>query len=603
MRMKRCVWGFLFILSLIALGACRQAAPAPTPEPTEAAPVPVATPTEASAEPVATVTETEARAPDQVVAARDAVLAHLGEQHSEDAPAPGLTWSEERATPQGLIGAETYRYTAEDWVMTISYPVVAPDMVTYQVVVSNPSTAFQWQGEVSATGDVTEFAAADPVLAARNAAFAYLSDNYPEQAPASDLTWTRRRMTPEGLVGAETYQYRSGYWVASVSYPVVAPDAVVYRLIVSNESTGFQWQGEVNTDGSVTETAAPITGRPVVGWYGLVVSGPIGAEFDAYLALEPEGTGEVGLVGAEASMDVEIDTLRDSGTHAHVWGTLLCDTSEQSCQLVVTRLRRDEPGPLFDPDVVERWEGTLVSTPEGAQFDDYFVLTGDFAVHYGIDSTDAALAAQLESLRDTQTTIRVWGRLTTGVPDVNGSQIAVIAIEVAGDTQPPASVLVSGWVGAIIPFGAGAQYDDYFERQDGERFGIDATDEDMQKRIVALRTTRSWVRIWGQLVTGVPDVEGRQIQLERYEIEPRSQAVDGWVGIIVPLEPGAEYDDYFERDDGERYGIETADAKLARRLEALRTEGTRVMVWGELLTDVPDVESRQIVVVEIEVVE
>jgi hypothetical protein len=602
MRIRRCVLGFLFILSLLSFSACRQAAPAPTAEPTAA---PEATPTQAGAEPVATVTKTEAGAPDQVVAARDAVLAYLSDQYGEDAPASGLTWAEERATPEGLVGAETYRCTAEEWVITISYPVVAPDQVAYQVVVSNPSTAFQWQGEVSAAGDVTEFAAivTDPVLTARRAAVAYLSENYSEQAPASELTWTRRRLTPEGLLGAETYQYRSGYWVVSVSYPVVAPEAVIYRLIVSNESTGFQWQGEVDADGNVTETAAPITGQPVVGWYGLVVSGPAGAEFDAYLALEPEGTGEVGLVGAEASMDIEIDTLRDSGTRAHVWGTLLCDTPERGCQVVVTRLRRDEPGPLFDPDPVERWEGTIISTPEGAQFDDYFILAGDFAVRYGIDSTDAALAAQLESLRDTQTAVRVWGRLTTGVPDVNGSQIAVIAIEVAGGTQLPAPVSVNGWVGAIVPFGEGAQYDDYFERQDGERFGIDATDEEMQKRIIALRTTRSWVRVWGQLLTGVPDVEGRQVQLERYEIEPKSQAVDGWIGTIVALEPGAQHDDYFERDDGERYGIETADAKLARRLETLRTEGAQVRVWGKLLTDVLDVESRQIRVEEIEVVE
>jgi hypothetical protein len=111
------------------------------------------------------------------------------------------------------------------------------------------------------------------------------------------------------------------------------------------------------------------------------------------------------------------------------------------------------------------------------------------------------------------------------------------------------------------------------------------------------------VRIWGELLTGVLDVEGRQIQLERFEIEPRSQAVDGWVGTIVAFEPGAQHDDYFERDDGERYGIETADAKLAKRLETLRMDGSRVRVWGELLTGVLDVESRQIVVVEIEVAE
>jgi hypothetical protein len=125
----------------------------------------------------------------------------------------------------------------------------------------------------------------------------------------------------------------------------------------------------------------------------------------------------------------------------------------------------------------------------------------------------------------------------------------------------------------------------------------------MQKRIQALRTVGARVRVWGQLLTEVLDVEGRQIQLERYELESGSETVDGWVGTIMKLEPGAQHDDYFERDDGQRYGIETPDAKLAVRLEALREAGARVQVWGELLSQVPDVESRQIRVTEIEELE
>jgi hypothetical protein len=379
---------------------------------------------------------------------------------------------------------------------------------------------------------------------------------------------------------------------------------VVYKVVASNQRTGLQWEGEVNATGDVTETRAPISGQPVVGWYGQVISLPEGAQFDDYLALEPEGTGEVGLTGADPTIEAEIESLRDSDSYAHFWGTLTSDAPDYNgYQLVVTRLRIDAPGPFFEADPVEAWDGVIFSTPEVAQYDDYFVLAGDFPVRYGIDSSDPALASQLESLRDTEATVRVWGRVTCGVMDVNGSQISVIAIAVVGEPAVGAPTSVNGWMGTIVPLAAGAEYDDYFEREDGQKFGIDSTDEDMQKRIAALRTVRARVRIWGRLVLDVPDVEGRQIKLERYELAPVSEPVDGWVGTIVKLDPGAQYDDYFERDNGQRYGIETPDPKLAIRLATLREAGARVQVWGELLSDVPDFEARQIRVVEIEVVE
>jgi hypothetical protein len=49
--------------------------------------------------------------------------------------------------------------------------------------------------------------APDEVRAARDAALAYVSGRYGEQAPALGLTWTGERTTPEGVVGSETYQY------------------------------------------------------------------------------------------------------------------------------------------------------------------------------------------------------------------------------------------------------------------------------------------------------------------------------------------------------------------------------------------------------------
>ena len=65
-------------------------------------------------------------------------------------------WAEKIVTPEGMVGSETYRYNAGDWMVTLSYPIVPPEAVVYQIVMANPVTEFQWEGEVDAAGQVTE---------------------------------------------------------------------------------------------------------------------------------------------------------------------------------------------------------------------------------------------------------------------------------------------------------------------------------------------------------------------------------------------------------------------------------------------------------------
>jgi hypothetical protein len=599
--------GLFLIVSMAILSACESL----PMRPTEVPPAVPQTPTQVAEEPTTVAPESDTGAPETALSARDQALAFVRDAYGNAAPVVDLEWVERRMTPEGMVGAETYQYSAEDWVLTISYPIVQPELTAYRVVLSNASTAFQWEGEVDAEGSITETGEevpepADPVMAARDAALAYLSEEHGPGTPTTDMTWTRARTTPDNVVGSETYEYRSGHWLVTVSYPVVPPDKTVYKVLATNQETGFQWEGQVAADGAVTEILAPVTGQPVVGWFGQVVSAPEGAQYDDYLVLAPEDVGEVGLAGVDEDTEAQIVALRDSSKYAHFWGTLTADVPDHGgYQLLVTRLRIDEAGPESEADPVEAWEGIIWATREMAQYDDYFALSGDLPVRFGIESDDPALAAQLEALRDTQTPVRVWGRLTCGVIDVNACQISVIAIAIVGEPPAEAPAAVDGWAGTIRPLPAGSEYDDYFEREDGQHFGIGSVDEDMHRRIGALRTAGAPVRVWGQLLSDVPDVEGRQILLERYELvqEAQSTLVEGWEGTIVAMDSGAQYDDYFERDNGERYGIETPDAKLARRLEMLRDEGARVQVWGELLSDVPDVENRQILVVEVEVIE
>jgi len=384
------------------------------------------------------------------------------------------------------------------------------------------------------------------------------------------------------------------------------------------------YRGECSPSGQ----PVPSGGQPVVGWLGHVLSTAEGAQFDDYLVLASEGTGEFGLTGADAALEAEIVGLRDKeepGKYANFWGTLTCDVPDYGgCQLVVTRLRY---GPtVSDPDPVQGWEGTLVSNPSDAQFDDYFVLAGDFAVRYGIgsavaESGELELADELASLRDSGTPFRVWGQLLCGVPDVNGCQIQVTQIEVNGEiiaitplTEFPedegaGTEPVTDWAGVIVSNPAGAQFDDYFEWQSfkGGRYGIESLDSEIQARIVELRDTGQTVHVWGTLHRDVPDMNATQIQVTRLEVaeapappEVTEETVDGWVGTMGKYPPGSQLDGYFERDDGQRYGIAALDEGLRQQLEAHRWTGAQVQVWGRLLVGVPDVENRQIQVERIQ---
>lgn len=93
----------------------------------------------------------------------------------------------------------------------------------------------------------------------------------------------------------------------------------------------------------------------------------------------------------------------------------------------------------------------------------------------------------------------------------------------SGGYMPPGtSEEITDWWGIIKSTPSGAQYDDYFERQDlGQNlyFGIDSMDPAVKSQIEALRDSGKIVHLHGTLVSNVPDYNGSQIQVSRIEIE------------------------------------------------------------------------------------
>ena len=160
MKGKMTYLGILMLVSALVISSCSGADSALEPTPTD-----------------------QSARPSDPVGARDAVLAYLAENYGDKAPTVSLAWVERHTKPEGLVGGESYEYTAGDWLITVSYPVVAPESVVYTIVVSDATTGFRWEGRVDAQGQVTETSfggqssrPSDPV-GARDAVLTYLAEN------------------------------------------------------------------------------------------------------------------------------------------------------------------------------------------------------------------------------------------------------------------------------------------------------------------------------------------------------------------------------------------------------------------------------------------
>jgi len=77
-----------------------------------------------------------------------------------------------------------------------------------------------------------------------------------------------------------------------------------------------------------------------------------------------------------------------------------------------------------------------------------------------------------------------------------------------------------------------------------------------------------------------------------------------WWGVIKSTQPGAQYDDYFERRDLGQiiyFGIDSLDPAVKSQIFALRDSGKIVHLYGTLLSNVPDYNGSQVQVDRIEV--
>jgi putative hemolysin len=110
-------------------------------------------------------------------------------------------------------------------------------------------------------------------------------------------------------------------------------------------------------------------------------------------------------------------------------------------------------------------------------------------------------------------TIEATSTASGGITEENAS---------GGYMPPGTSEEIADWWGVIKSTAPGAQYDDYFERQDlGQDyfyFGVDSMDPAVQAQIETLRDSGKIVHLYGTLFSDVPDYNGSQIQIDRIEV-------------------------------------------------------------------------------------
>jgi len=82
-----------------------------------------------------------------------------------------------------------------------------------------------------------------------------------------------------------------------------------------------------------------------------------------------------------------------------------------------------------------------------------------------------------------------------------------------------------------------------------------------------------------------------------------AEEISGWWGVIKSTQPGAQYDDYFERHDLGQiiyFGIDSMDPAVKSQIEALCDSGKIVHLYGTLFSNVPDYNGSQVQVDRIE---
>lgn len=205
--------------------------------------------------------------PEGVLQARDAALSHVARTNDFPELTGRTDWSVADITQPDILGQGAYQFLSGDWMVAVSYPVVAPENVRYTVEIVHTASEFVWKGTVLPDGSIAESTEPHPDATflddrweARNAALAYVINRYipsgDSRAEPAEMVWAE--IWSGSLFGYMTSRYTCEHWEVEVEEPVVAVEDSVFIVRLISLDYGFSWEGTVDAFGRIIERQPPL---------------------------------------------------------------------------------------------------------------------------------------------------------------------------------------------------------------------------------------------------------------------------------------------------------------------------------------------------------
>lgn len=201
-----------------------------------------------------------------------------------------------------------------------------------------------------------------------------------------------------------------------------------------------------------------------------------------------------------------------------------------------------EPSPSVPPQEethpsqeVSGWLGYIISPVEDS--DDALILIPEGSGEVGLTGATPELEAQIIALRNADPPgkeAHFWGTLLEGAADHNGYQLMVTRIRV-GATATEAEPF-EGWVGKLSnsTFNGGRSFVFTLDGMFPMQFSAHSGDSNLLDSLAKEADCGSRVRLSGELLTGIPDVNGSRLQVSSLEVlEP---------GTGAPAPPAEAFD-------------------------------------------------------------
>ena len=206
----------------------------------------------------------------------------------------------------------------------------------------------------------------------------------------------------------------------------------------------------------------------------------------------------------------------------------------------------------IEPVPVAGWLGKVISAPEGVNYEDILVLSPETVGELGIMGANKDMEAQILVLRDKPEPgqyAHFWGSLVCGVEDHNGCRVVVDRLRVGATATDPEPV--ENWQGILIPaeFNSGDSTVFILKGSYAMWYSIHSNDPAVLQQILDLRGTDQVVTVSGELITGIPDVNGSRIQASQSNLTGVAQAIDQ--SNTASQNPRADWQ--FYQDPGGKY--------------------------------------------------